>query len=243
MALASGALLVALASGVDDQLRYLRLVVAIVIGLGVINGVGIVLPTWIAGRRLGLRAGFRVSPRLLAAAALACLATRIFDIDPPMVLGVLLAAGLVDSAGQSRDEAGDVRRGGILAIAQLSSLALVSFAAWVGHGLIPSSDTVFAVEITRETLATVCLAGLGSLIVLLVPLGRLPGRALYSWSRPTLVGLGVVGAAMAAVVYAGDPEEAFPVLPLVVAAVAFAVLALSTWVWVRYVEPAADDTL
>ncbi|BDZ49635.1 hypothetical protein GCM10025867_18760 [Frondihabitans sucicola] len=126
---------------------------------------------------------------------------------------------------------------------QLSSLAVVSFAAWVVHGLLPAASTDFAVEISRETLATVCLTGLGSLILLLVPIGRLPGRALYSWSRPTLVGLVVVGVACAAVVYAGNPDEAFPVLPLIVAAIAFAVIALSTWVWVRYVEPAADDLI
>jgi hypothetical protein len=232
---------VALAAGVDDQVRYVRLVVAIIIGLGLINGLGIVLPTFLTGRHLGLRLRLRVSPRMLAAAALACLATRIFDLDPPMVLGVLLAAGLVDGTERTLDDAGDTRRGGILATVQLSSLALVSFVAWVVHGVLPAGTTDFAVEISRETLATVCLAGLGSLIVLLVPLGSLPGRALYSWSRPTLVGLGVVGVAMAAVVLAGDPDEAFPVMPLIVAAIAFAVVALSTWVWVRYVEPATDD--
>lgn len=240
-ALAVGALLVALAAGVDDQVRYVRLAVAIIVGLGLLNGLGIVLPSLVAGRRLGLRPRVRVSPQLLVAAALACLVTRIVDLDPPMVLGVLLTAGLVDAAGHDREEAGDVRRGGILAIVQLSSLALVSFAAWLVHGLLPVASTDFAVEISRETLATVCLAGLGSLILLLVPLGRLPGRALYSWSRPTLVGLVVVGVAMAAVVYAGDPDEAFPMAQLVIAAVVFAVVALSTWVWVRFVEPAADD--
>lgn len=240
-ALAAGALLVALAAGVDDQVRYVRLAVAIVIGLGLINGLGIVLPTWIAGRRLGLRLRLTLSPRLLLAAALACLATRILDLDPPMVLGVLLAAGLVDTAGRDLDEIGDVRRGGIVATAQLGSLALVSLVAWVAHGLVPAGNAVFAVEITRETLATVCLAGLGSLIVLLVPVGRLPGRALYSWSKPTLVGLAIVGVAAAAVVYAGGPAEAFPIGPLVVAAIAFAVVALGAWAWVRFVEPATDD--
>lgn len=241
LTLASGAVLVALAFGVDDQLRYVRLVVAIAIGLGLVNGLGVILPAFVVSRRFGLRVHLSVSPRMLVAAALACLVTRALDLDPPMVLGVLLAAGLVDGAGRSLDEAGDVQRGGVLATTQLASLAVVSFVAWVAHGLMPSGSADFAVEITRETLATVCLAGLGSLIVLLVPLGSLPGRALYSWSRPTLVGLGVVGVALAAVVYAGDPAEAFPLTPLVVAAVAFAVLAVSTWVWVRYVEPAADD--
>ncbi|RKR75008.1 hypothetical protein [Frondihabitans australicus] len=236
-----GAVLVALAFGVDDQLRYVRLVLAIGLGLALVNGLGAVLPTWVVGRRLGRRLRLGASPRLLLVAALACLAVRIFDLDPPLVLGVLVAATLVDDDGATLDETGDIRHGGLLATVQLSAIALVSFVAWVVHGFIPAASASFAVEVTREALATTCLAGLGSLVVLLVPLAHLPGRALLSWSRPTLVGLAVVGAALAAVVYAGAPTEAFPLLPIVVAALVFAVVAVSAWTWVRFVEPALDD--
>lgn len=236
-----GAVLVALGFGVDDQLRYVRLVFAIALGLVAVNGLGIVLPTLVLGRRLGLRLRFGVSGRLLVVAAVACVITRVFDLDPPLVLGVLVVAGLVDNAGRALDEIGDVRRGGILATVQLGSLALVSFAAWVGHGLLPASSGSFGVEVVRESLATGALAGLGSLIVLLLPLGRLPGRALWSWSKSTLIGVGIVGAALATVVYAASPGEAFPVLPLVVVGVVFAVASVTAWVWVRYVEPGVDD--
>lgn len=235
-----GAVLVALSFGVDDQVRYLRLVSAIAVGLAVITGLGAVVPAAVLGRRFGLRLRIGANPRLLVVAGLACLVVRIFDVQPPIVLGVLLVATLVDGDGRTLDETGDVRRGGILAATQLGSLALVSFAAWFAHGLVPVASSSFAVEMTREALATACLGGVGSLVVLLVPIGRLPGRALLSWSKPTLVGLGVVGAALAAVVYAGGSGEAFPVMPLVVAAVVFAVVAVSAWVWVRYVEPALD---
>jgi hypothetical protein len=241
LTLAAGAALVALAIGVDDQVRYVRLVIGIVFGIGIVNGLGIVLPTFVTGRRLGLLLRIRVSPGMLALAGVACLVTRLFDLDPPMVLGVLVIAGLVDSSGRALEDRRDVRSSGILATVQLGSLALVSFVAWVGHGLLPAQGTAFALEMTRETLATVCLSGLGSLIVLLVPVGPLPGRALYAWSRPTLVGLVVAGVAAAAVVFAGDPHEAFPVVPLVIAAIVFAVVALSAWVWVTYVEPETDE--
>jgi hypothetical protein len=241
LALAGGAALVALAVGIDSQLRSLRLGAAIAVGIVVLNSLGIVLPTWIAGRRFGLRLRVRFSARMLVAAALACLVTRLLDVDPPVVLGVLVAAALVDSDERTLDETGDVRRGGIVATAQLGSLTVVSFAAWILHALLPVGSTSFALEMTRETLTTVCLAGLGSLIVLLVPVGSLPGRALYSWSRATLVGLAVVGVAAAGVVFAGDPAESFPVVPLVFASIAFAVVAVSAWVWIRFVEPAADE--
>jgi hypothetical protein len=240
-AIAAGAVLVALGFGVDDQVRYVRLLVAITIGIVVVNGLGMALPALVVGRRLGLRLRLRVSTRMLLAAAVACLATRILGLEPPLVLGVLVVAGLVDREGATLDEVGDTRRGGILAAAQLGSLALVSFAAWAAHGLVPSAGSTFGLEVVREALATVALAGLGSLIVLLLPLGTLPGQALWTWSKSTLAGLSVVGAALAAVVYAGSPGEAFPVMPLVVAAVVFAVVALSAWVWVRWVEPAMND--
>ncbi|MCU1529720.1 MAG: hypothetical protein JWP75_3483 [Frondihabitans sp.] len=241
VALAAGAILVALAIGVDDQVRYVRLIIGIIIGIGIVNGLGIVLPTWIAGRRLGLGLRIRVSPAMLALAGVACLVTRIFDLDPPMVLGVLVVAGLVDSSGRGLEERRDARSSGILAAVQLTSLAVVSLLAWVGHGMLSASGTVFAVEITREMLTTVCVSGLGSLVILLVPVGALPGRALYAWSRPTLVGLVVAGVAVAAVVFAGGPNEAFPVVPLVIGAIVFAVVAVSAWVWVTYVEPELDE--
>ncbi|ARC56212.1 hypothetical protein AS850_03875 [Frondihabitans sp. 762G35] len=241
LALAGGIALVALAVGVDDQLRYVRLGAAIAVGVVVLNGLGVVLPTYLAGRRFGLGLRLRFSARMLVAAALACLVTRLLGLDPPVVLGVLIAATLVYPDGRTLDESGAVRRGGIVAAAQLGSVTVVSFAAWVAHGLLPADTTSFVVEMTRETLATVCLAGLGSLIVLLVPVGGLPGRALYSWSRATLVGLAVVGVAAAGVVFAGDPAETFPVVPLVFASIAFAVVAVSAWVWIRYVEPATEE--
>lgn len=242
-ALVGGAVLIAVAFGVDDQLRYLRLVTAIAIGLAVLNALASVLPTILVGRRLGLRLRLEVSPRMILLAALACIATRALDLDPPLVLGLLVMAGLVDDDGATLDSTGDVRRGGIVAVVQLGSLALVSFGAWVAHGLVSTTPSSFGSEITREALATTALAGLGSLIVLLVPIGGLPGRAVWSWSKSTLLGLGVVGAALAAVVYAGSPGEAFPILPLVVSAVVFAVIALSAWVWVRFVEPVVDDAV
>jgi hypothetical protein len=240
LTIVGGAVLVALSFGVDDQVRYLRLVSAIAVGLAAITGLGAVLPAAVLGRRFGLRLRLQASPRLLVVAGVACLVVRIVDVQPPIVLGVLLVATLVDGDGRTLDETGDVRRGGILATTQLGALALVSFVAWVAHGLIPAASPSFAVEMTREALATACLGGVGSLVVLLVPLGRLPGRALLSWSKPTLVGLGVVGAALAAVAYAGGTGDAFPVMPLVAAAVVFAVVAVSAWVWVRYVEPGLD---
>lgn len=256
LALAVGAVLVALAAGVDDQVRYIRLVVAIAVGIALINGLGVVLPTWLLGRRLGLRLSLSVSPRLLVGAVAACVATRVLGIDPPLALGVLLAAGLADAGGRAleastldargrdtgRDDVrrDDVRTGGVLATAQLGSLAGLSFLAWIAHGLMPASSAAFAAEITREALTTMCLAGLGSLIVLLVPLGALPGRALYAWSRPTLVGFAVIGVAMASVVYLGGPDETFPMLPLVIASAAFATLAVGAWAWVRFVEPGDD---
>ncbi|GAA4671397.1 hypothetical protein GCM10025780_13950 [Frondihabitans cladoniiphilus] len=274
LTIAGGAVIVALSIGVDNQLRYVRLLLAIVLGLVALNGLAVVVPTWILGRRLGLVLRLRVSPRMLAVAALACLVTRLFSLDPPMVLGVLLAAGLTqasaavpdtavlpDSAAGAAsgpasgaaarpttargDETGDararVRLRGILATVQLASLTLVSFVAWVLHGLVPAASSQFGVEVLREGLATVCLAGLGSLIVLLIPLGALPGRFLWAWSRSTLVGLAVVGVAAAGVVLGGDPQEAFPIMPLVAAAVVFAALAVAAWVWARYVEPVVDD--
>jgi hypothetical protein len=82
----------------------------------------------------------------------------------------------------------------------------------------------------------VCLTGLGSLVLALVPVGSLPGRRLWAWSRPLHVGLTVVGVGTAAAVFAGGPSSSFPVGGAVTAAVVVAGLCLAVWLWTTFVE-------
>ncbi|MBP1242586.1 hypothetical protein ABID92_002990 [Frigoribacterium sp. PvP120] len=250
LALVAGAAVTAVAAGVDDELQYARLALGIVIGLVVLNGLGVALPALLVARARGLALRVRMSPRLLLAAVVACAATRALSLDPPLVLGVLLTGALVavpSSSGRHRGaEAArepDSRDVGVAAAAQLGALVVLGGAAWVLHGVVPgaAAGAGAGAELARETLATVCLAGLGSLVVSLVPLGGLPGRRVWAWSRGAYVGLVVVGVSVAAVVFVGAPTAVFPLVPLVAASAVAALGAVAAWLWLRVVEPAGRE--
>ena len=242
----AGAAVIAVAAGVDGQVRYARLFGGIALGLLVLNAVCVVLPAVVVARlsRPGsLRVAVRVSPRLLLAAAAAAAVTRLLSLDPPLVLGVLLTATVVlrpVGGAVPADDRADARTRGATALAQLGALVVVPLGAWTGHGLV-GDVAGFGPQLLREALATVCLAGLGSLVLALLPLGGLPGRALWGWHRPVHVTTALVGVAAASVVFVGGPGATSPVGPVVAAAALAALVAVAAWLWARWVEPVTRD--
>jgi len=241
LALLGGAAAIALAAGVDGQVQYLRLLAGIVLGLVALNALVVVLPAALVARRLGLGVRVRMSPGLLLAAAVACGATRLLSLDPALVLGVLLVGTLgavqhhgSHAVGEGRQPAD--RDVGIAATAQLTATIVVPAVAWVLHGLVDAPGAW--PQLGREALATVCLAGLGSLVVQLLPLGSLPGRQVWAWSRSAYALLAVVGVSVAGVVFVGAPSSTFPLTAVVVTSLVAALLAVAAWLWVTIVEPA-----
>jgi hypothetical protein len=144
------------------------------------------------------------------------------------VLGAVLPDGL-----------GRVERGRTAAV-QLSAVAALGVLAWLAVGVLPTPSGAVSAFLT-ELVNAVALVAIGSTSIALLPFGRLAGRAVMQWSRPLWL-------AMALVVYTVLFALLLPVASLaqtgtgavvvVMAAVAFAVVALSVWLWERYVEPA-----
>jgi hypothetical protein len=242
LTIAAGAAVVGLAAGLDGEVRSARLFAGIVVGVALVNALAVVVPTLVTSRLLGRESRVRMSPRLLLVAVVACAVTRLLGLDPPLVLGVVLVGGLVASSTSRHGRADEPseRDDGLVALVQVAALVVVSTAAWAAHGALPGSGG-FATELALETSATVCLTGLGSLVLALVPVGSLPGRRLWAWSRPLHVALTVVGVGTAAAVFAGGPSSAFPVGGAVVAAVVLAGLCVAVWLWTTYVEDGPAD--
>ena len=243
LTVAAGAAVVALAAGLDDEVRYARLFAGIVIGVALVNLLVVVVPTRLMGRAREREGHVRMSPRLLLVAVVACAVTRLLGLDPPLVLGVVLVGSLAAAprspARHGRTDAVDDREAGLLALVQVVTLVAVSAAAWAVHGALPATGG-FVTELALETSATVCLTGLGSLVLALVPVSSLPGRRIWAWSRPLHVGLSVVGVAAAAAVLTGG-SSSFPVGGAVVAAAVTAGLCLAVWLWTSFVEITPDD--
>jgi hypothetical protein len=87
----------------------------------------------------------------------------------------------------------------------------------------------------NETLSAICLAGLGSALLLLLPVLSLPGRAILEWSPMIWLVATAVVAILAGVVLTG---ENFPVLLMAGGALAICIVCVGTWGWARFSQPA-----
>jgi hypothetical protein len=224
--LAGSAAVIALAWGVDAQPSSLRLLVAIGIGLLLLNTLAVVLPAWIGRRRLGLRIEVRTLPFLVLVGAVLAFFSRGLALDPPIITGVIGTFAFL--AGESRGRRVAVNLG------QFGTIFFVSIAAWWAHALIGPGAGAERV-LLREILATMVLAGVGSLVVLALPVRGLPGRLVYDWSRPVWIGTASTSVVLAALLLLGDLGTThFPALLLGILAACFGGLCVLVWAWFRF---------
>ena len=243
--LAAAAVLIMLAVGVDDQLRYLRLTVAVVLGLGLLNLASNVVAHRIAshlGSHLGspdgshlrgLNRRVRFVPLLLLATLLAATLSRATGIHPPLIAGVMVGIGFTGIVS--------ARARAIGSLVEIGTVTVLATLAWILHGLFAAAEGFWAL-LAGEILTTVAFAGLGSVVILVLPIATLPGRAVFEWSKPVWLATITTVAALNFVVILGGNRAPFPIVGWVLAAGAFAVLSVAVWGWLRFVEPrfAAD---
>ena len=221
------AVLIAISGGVAGEVRYLRLFLAITLGLIVLNGLTAVILR--AGSRLlGSSITLRILPGMLLAAAITSVLSRVLSIDPPLITGVLVGAVFAATS--------TARKSAVLSLLQLAALTVLGTSAWLAHGLV-SAGTGFWAALASETLATICLAGLGSVLVLVLPIASLPGRVILNWSSIGWTATVLVVVSLSAGVIFGSTAIALAATPAVFAVVAFAGLCVATWGFVRFVEP------
>ncbi|CAN5193561.1 hypothetical protein BH11ACT5_BH11ACT5_10630 [soil metagenome] len=223
--LAAAVLLAALAGGIQAEVRYLRLAIAIGLALAALNGVA-VLAAKLAGRSFGLRTGIRLAPLLLGIAAVTALVSRVAGIQPPIIVGIVLAVRFLPEIG--------ARARGIFSLAEVSAIVLLGFAAWLGQSALGPVDGFFP-SLVSEALSALTIAALGSAMVMLLPVNRMPGRQIWAWSRTAWAVLTLVTATVAGVVIAGG--SGFPVPWVIGGALVFSAVCLGVWAWVRLVEP------
>ncbi|QNE37444.1 hypothetical protein F1C12_00165 [Leifsonia shinshuensis] len=228
----AAAALVTLSTSVQDAAAYVRLLLALAIAIAAVNAIWVLAARGMT-RHLGVAmARTVVRPRLLVLVAATAIGSRLFGLEPALLFGLVLGAVLPDGLGRAE-------RGRTSAV-QLSAVAALGVLAWLAVGVLPTPSgavSAFLIELVNA----VALVAIGSTSIALLPFGGLAGRAVMQWSRPLWL-------AMALVVYTVLFALLLPVASLaqtgagavvvVIAAVAFAVVALSVWLWERYVEPA-----
>ncbi|HET8956930.1 MAG TPA: hypothetical protein VFM95_00590 [Microcella sp.] len=224
--LAGASLVAALAGGVDFEVRYVRLMAAIGLGLVLLNLLAVVVPARLTGAATRAIVTERFLPSMLVAATLAALLSRIGDLRPPIVIGVLVATSIVGAVPRAA-------RAGV-AVAQTTGVALLALIAWALHDLLTPA-TGFWANLAAETTAAIALGGLGSIVLLLLPVGPFPGRALYAVSRVGWAIVTVLTAAIGAAIAVSG--EQFPMVPLLGVAAVFAAVSCAAFAWTRWVEP------
>lgn len=219
-AVAIGAAVVALSTvlgvGVSLEARYVRLAVAVLLGASVLAVTTVLAVRWAAGtdRRA---IGFRVSPWLVVAALVAGALTRTFDLSPALVVGVVLVP-----VGRPGLGTGPLRLGsGLAAGARCAtwrtvSLLVVATAGWVLHSLTLGGG--FWTAAVSEFATTLCVGGLGALVVTLLPLAGSAGSALLAVSRGRYVAVASVAVALAAAVGSAPSGHHLPPVALAVVA-------------------------
>lgn len=224
--LGGAAVIAALSGGIDLEVRYLRLTAAIGLGLLLLNGVAVLLPARLAGRVARTTVTVRLLPGILLVALVAALVSRWGELQPPLLVGVLIAAAAAIGA--------DRRARAAVAVAQTSGVAALALIGWAAFDLLTPS-TGFWMTLASETAAAVALGGLGSLLMLLLPVGPLPGRTLYAVSPPAWAVVTLVSATVAGAILVAGP--AFPIVALVLIGAAFAAVLTAAVVWTRWVAP------
>jgi hypothetical protein len=227
--LVTTAALIVLAGGIDGEVRYLRLLAAVGAGLVILNIAGVSIATRVAARVQGESRRLWFLPVLLVIAAIATVLARTTGMEPPLVGGVLIAAGFTLAV--------PIRSRAVVSLSQVGAVLLLAVLSWLAHSLVGPVDGFWASALS-ETLATVCLAGLGSAVILMLPIGTLPGRVVLEWSRPVWGVITVAVATVAAGILLGGAQPAFPMLATVLIVSGFAAVCVAVWAWVNYVEVA-----
>jgi hypothetical protein len=230
-AVAAAATLIMLSGTVSSQPAYLRLLLAVVLALIVVNAVGALVPQWWSSRVWGVPASVTFLPRYLLLVAVTSLGSRAFEIHPALLFGLLGSVAV--SSGHSaihRGQLAALRAGSLLALAVLG---------WLVLGVLPTGGG-FGDLLAAEVANSVVLTAIGSALLVLIPIGSTSGRSIVAWSPLAWVGLTlaaftVMFAVLSPVVGLWHGEGS--VTLMWVASGLFAALSVSAWAWQRFVVP------
>jgi len=227
----AAAVFVLLSGPVSATPAYLRLLLAVALALVIVNTVATLVPQWWGSRALHIEVTTTILPRYLAVVAVTALASRLFELQPALLFGLL--GSVVVGAGP-----GAAQRGQLAAI-RAGSLFALGLSALLVVGTLPVADG-FLSTLAAEVANTVVLASIGSAVLVLIPIGNTSGRSILAWSPP-------IWAALTVPAFLTLFTLLSPMLPrwtgtgtailLWVAAAGFAVVSVSAWAWQRFVLP------
>jgi len=90
--LAAAAALIVFSGGINGEVRYVRLFLAVGLGLVLLNVVGAAVAVRLGATWTGTRSGLRFLPLMLLASVVAVAVARLTGVSPPLLVGVLAGA-------------------------------------------------------------------------------------------------------------------------------------------------------
>ncbi|MCW4457938.1 Ig-like domain-containing protein [Microbacterium sp. MPKO10] len=219
------------ANPVDGRPAFLRLLIAAILAAALVNAVAAWVPRILSHV---WQCGFtevQFNPRWLLLVAAAVLASRVFDLHPALLFALVTTVRVPTVLNRTV-----LAR---LALTRIGGVFVVGVLAWLLAALVPQGGGFFT-QLLIETANITALVGIGSSAIMMVPLGRLSGRAIFAWSRPLWLA-SVLAILTALFVMLGPSIENWRATGNLLAALAlvfaFAALGISVWLWKRYVQP------
>jgi hypothetical protein len=224
------------------NLRSLAIFLGFLVGLIVVLASFKLPPILARRRKTGEMGQLRPLPWALVIAALFVLVSRLANLQPGYLYGIVLGAIFVSDAS-SEDEGRETFWGTIwtLGAALLAWIALT----WL-RGLGMPSDG-FGVVLLTNAFAATLVAGLEAAAFALMPLRFLPGYVLYRWNRPVWALLWAVSLFAFFHILIGPTSgyvsQLSPAgfLAAVGVFAAFGALSIGTWLYFRFRTPAVAE--
>ncbi len=226
--------LVLFANPVLGQPEYLRVFLASVTAIALLNLASTQVPKLLAPRLAHSATRLSLSPRLLILVAIVALFSRLLDLQPALLFGVVFTVAAVSGVRSAR---------GLLSLFRIGTVFTFGILAWLASTLL-GTPSGFADILLTEVVNIAATAGIGSAAILLIPLGSLDGRALLVWSRPAwfasaVIVLTVLFALLAPVVDVWQHSSGILVGLLIV--LLFGAVGFSVWLWRRLIQPALSS--
>ncbi|MFN8586000.1 MAG: FGLLP motif-containing membrane protein [Dehalococcoidia bacterium] len=178
-------------AGLDPDFGWNAATAALIVSLTV--GVGLLTIVYegaqvLFGARAGARSSLQLQPLGIVIAALSVVITRVTDVHPGIVLGVIAGAAVGSHDARLQGRIVTAAMLGILAVSMGSLLLVGPF-----QSLSTDHPEVWWAVIPETVAVTLFVGGIEGLLFSLLPLKFMEGRRVWDWSRPVwfVLALGV----------------------------------------------------
>jgi hypothetical protein len=218
-----------------------RLLIGMLVSVAVIN-IGInLLVLRVAKKEYGDSGFIRPMPGALIIVALSVLVSRLADISPGFLFGIVMGVAYARE----------------LKLVQEAKLALLGAAftiaagilAWLGFSALRSAGgSGFWYQLSLETLVAITLEAVGTMIIAMLPLTFLDGKTIFRWNKWAWTGIYLVTVLVFAVIVMPISNNwgamTAPIFGWGTLFVVFAIVAFGTWAVFRFVprRRRADET-